>query len=69
MAIETRKSFCRMCHAFCAVDVDTALNKVVAVRGDAGNPIFGGYTTYIRMLVNRHVRRTAATRTASPQQT
>ena len=46
MPIETKKSFCRMCHAFCAVDVDvdTTLNKVVAVRGDADNPIFGGYT-------------------------
>ncbi len=46
MSIETKKSFCRMCHAFCAVDVDvdTSLNRVVAVRGDKENPIFGGYT-------------------------
>lgn len=28
-----------------------------------------GYTTYIRMLVNRHVRTTAATRTAPPPRT
>ncbi|MFN0146744.1 MAG: molybdopterin-dependent oxidoreductase, partial [Dehalococcoidia bacterium] len=46
MSVETRKSFCRMCHAFCAVDVDvdTARNTVLAVRGDKTNPIFGGYT-------------------------
>ena len=46
MTIETTKSFCRFCHAFCAidVDVDTERNQVVGVRGDADNPIFGGYT-------------------------
>jgi anaerobic selenocysteine-containing dehydrogenase len=57
MAIETKKSFCRMCHAFCAidVDVDTELNQVVAVRGDAENPIFGGYTCIKgRQLPDQH---------------
>lgn len=45
MAIETKKSFCRLCHAFCAVEVDVEDNRrVVAVRGDKENPIFGGYT-------------------------
>jgi len=44
MAVETTKSFCRMCHAYCAIEVDVEDNKVVAVRGDADDPIFGGYT-------------------------
>lgn len=44
--IETRKSFCRFCHAYCAVDVDVDVeeNRIVAVRGDRDNPMFGGYT-------------------------
>ena len=44
MVVETKKSFCRVCHAFCAIEVDVEDNKVVAVRGDADDPIFGGYT-------------------------
>ncbi|MBE0597894.1 MAG: molybdopterin-dependent oxidoreductase [Desulfuromonadales bacterium] len=44
MKIETRKSFCRFCHANCAIEVDVADNRVIAVRGDASNPLFGGYT-------------------------
>jgi anaerobic selenocysteine-containing dehydrogenase len=44
MVVETKKSFCRMCHAFCAVEVDVEDNKAIAVRGDADNPVFGGYT-------------------------
>ena len=44
MALETKKSYCRFCHAFCALDVDVDGNRVVAVRGDASNPLYGGYT-------------------------
>lgn len=49
--IETRRSFCRVCHASCPIDVDVQLNdpnypggKVVAVRGVPEDPIFEGYT-------------------------
>ncbi len=46
MPIETRHSFCRFCHASCAieVDVDVDRNRVVAVRGDRADPIFEGFT-------------------------
>ena len=44
--IETRRTFCRVCHAACPldVDVDVAGNDVIAVRGVPDDPIFGGYT-------------------------
>ena len=57
MAIATRRTFCRFCHAACAieVDVDTDANRVVAVRGDAADPIFGAYTcTKGRHLGEQH---------------
>lgn len=51
MTLETRHSFCRICHAACpiAVDVDTADaqfpgGRVVAVRGVPEDPLFEGYT-------------------------
>ena len=44
MTVETKKSFCRFCHAFCALEVDVEDNKVIDVRGDASDPIYGGYT-------------------------
>jgi anaerobic selenocysteine-containing dehydrogenase len=42
--IETRKSFCRFCHAFCGVEVDVEDNRVLAVRGDPDNAVTQGYT-------------------------
>ena len=42
--IETKKSFCRMCHAFCGVEVDIEDNRVLAVRGDTENALSQGYT-------------------------
>ena len=42
--VETKKSFCRFCHAFCAIEVDVEENKVIEVRGDTSDPIYGGYT-------------------------
>ena len=42
--VETKKSFCRFCHAFCAIEVDVEDNKVIEVRGDTSDPIYGGYT-------------------------
>jgi len=42
--IETKKSFCRFCHAFCGIDVDVEDNRVLAVRGDPDNAVSQGYT-------------------------
>ena len=46
MGIETRRSFCRFCHAGCAIDVDVDVdaNRVVAVHGVIDDPMYGGYT-------------------------
>ena len=44
MARETKKSYCRLCHAYCAIDVGVENNKIVDIRGDASNPVYGGYT-------------------------
>ncbi len=44
MARETKKSFCRICQAFCAIEVDVEDGRVVATRGDAADPMTGGYT-------------------------
>ena len=51
MKIETRRSFCRVCHASCPIDVDVQVDdiafpggKVVAIHGVAEDPIFEGYT-------------------------
>jgi anaerobic selenocysteine-containing dehydrogenase len=41
--VETRKSFCRFCHAVCGIEVDLEGNRVVAVRGDPAHPISRGY--------------------------
>jgi len=44
--VETRRTFCRVCHAACPLDadVDVRLDTVLAVRGVADDPVFGGYT-------------------------
>lgn len=42
--IETRKSFCRFCHASCGIEVDLEANRILAVRGDPDNPVSRGYT-------------------------
>lgn len=44
MVLETKRSFCRFCHASCAMLVDVEDGKVKAVRGDPDNALFGGYT-------------------------
>ncbi len=45
---DTRKTFCRICHAACPVEVDVvqtwAGERAVAVRGIADDPLFEGYT-------------------------
>ncbi len=42
--IETKKSFCRFCHALCGTEVDVENNRVLAVRGDRDNVVSQGYT-------------------------
>lgn len=44
MATQTRKSYCRFCHNYCALEVDVEDGRATAVRGDASDPIYGGYT-------------------------
>lgn len=44
MSVETHRTFCRFCHANCAMLADVADGRVVAVRGDPEDPVFGGYT-------------------------
>jgi predicted molibdopterin-dependent oxidoreductase YjgC len=44
MGAETHKTFCRFCHANCAMEVDVVDGKVVEVRGDPADPAYGGYT-------------------------
>ena len=40
----THKTFCRFCHAYCAIEVDVEDGKPIEVRGDASDPVYGGYT-------------------------
>jgi len=44
MGIQTHKTFCRFCHANCAMEVDVEDGKVIEVRGDPDDPAYGGYT-------------------------
>ncbi len=44
MALSTHRTFCRFCHANCAMLADVEDGKVVAVRGDPDDPIYAGYT-------------------------
>ena len=45
MTVETHKSFCRVCHAACAIEVDIEDRlRVIAIRGDRSDPLFEGYT-------------------------
>ncbi len=42
--IETRRSFCRICHAGCPVELEIEEGRVRRVRGAADDPLFEGYT-------------------------
>lgn len=39
-----QRSFCRFCHANCAILVETDGDTVVRISGDSDDPVFGGYT-------------------------
>jgi len=40
----THTSFCRFCHAFCAIKVDVEDGRAVKVTGDLENPMYTGFT-------------------------
>jgi anaerobic selenocysteine-containing dehydrogenase len=44
MAVQTTRTFCRFCHANCAMLADVEDGKVIAVRGDPDDPVYRGYT-------------------------
>ncbi|MEM6494426.1 MAG: molybdopterin-dependent oxidoreductase [Pseudomonadota bacterium] len=44
MSVSTHKTFCRFCHANCAMEVDVEDGRVLRVRGDRDDPAYGGYT-------------------------
>lgn len=44
MSVTTHRTFCRFCHANCAMLVDIENGKVKAVRGDPDDPEYGGYS-------------------------
>ena len=44
MSVTTHKTFCRFCHAYCAIEVDVEDGKPIEVRGDTSDPVYGGYT-------------------------
>ncbi len=55
MAVEIKRSFCRFCHASCAMLVDVEDNKIKAVRGDKEDHLFKGYTCIKgRQLTDMH---------------
>ncbi len=46
--VETKHSFCRVCHAACPIEVDVettdGVERVTAIRGVQDDPLFEGYT-------------------------
>ena len=44
MSVETKRSFCRFCHASCAMVVEVEDDRIVSVRGDKEDHLFHGYT-------------------------
>lgn len=44
MPVETKRTFCRFCHANCAMLVDVEDGRALSVRGDPEDVMFGGYT-------------------------
>lgn len=44
MATTAHRTFCRFCHANCAMIATLENGRVVKVEGDSDDPVFGGYT-------------------------
>ena len=43
---ETKKSFCRVCQAFCGYEVDVEDDKIIRLRGDRSDPASQGYACF-----------------------
>ena len=55
MGVATHKTFCRFCHANCAMLAEVENGKVIAVRGDPDDPEYAGYTCIKgRQLADSH---------------
>jgi anaerobic selenocysteine-containing dehydrogenase len=54
--IEERKTFCRVCHAACPIEIEVEDGRqALAVRADRDDPLFGGYTCIKgRQLADQH---------------
>ena len=44
MATQEIKTYCRFCHAYCPMIATVEDNKLIAVKPDTDNEIYGGYT-------------------------
>ena len=42
--MEQHQTFCRYCHAYCAMVATVEDGVVESVKPDTSNPIYGGYT-------------------------
>lgn len=42
--MNTYKTFCRYCHAYCPMEAEVENGKVTAVKPDTSNDMYGGYT-------------------------
>lgn len=40
----THKTFCKICSAYCGIEVDVADERIIAIRGDQSHPMSKGYT-------------------------
>jgi anaerobic selenocysteine-containing dehydrogenase len=43
-SLQRKKSYCRFCHVYCALEVETNEGRVVKVYPDPSDPVYGGYT-------------------------
>jgi anaerobic selenocysteine-containing dehydrogenase len=44
LASDGRRSYCRLCTAYCAIDVQLEAGRVTSIRGVPEDPVSGGYT-------------------------
>ncbi|MCB1704074.1 MAG: molybdopterin-dependent oxidoreductase [Halioglobus sp.] len=42
--VRTVKSFCKICSAYCGIEVDVADEQIIDIRGDKSHPMSKGYT-------------------------
>jgi anaerobic selenocysteine-containing dehydrogenase len=42
--VQTHRTYCRICTAYCGLAVDVADERIVGLRGDPKDPLSGGYT-------------------------